>query len=62
MLYLRNKETGEIHRLDDERRSKEECNIDQIEDAEMLDEFTALREVSKDRGKVCGHCWPKENS
>ena len=60
MLYLRNKSTSEIHCLDDDARSKEICNIDQIEDQEMLEEEVALRTVAANPQQACGHCWPKD--
>ena len=60
MLYLKNKDSGEIHVLDDDARSKEECNVDQIEDPLALEESEALRDVAQHPEHICGHCWPKE--
>lgn len=58
MIYLRNKDTSEIHCLDDDRRSKEQCNVDQIRFKEELEEKEALQEVSEYPEHACEHCWP----
>lgn len=61
MRYLHNKLSGEIHRLDDEGRSLETCNVDDISGSEELDEAEALRLVAENADRRCGHCWLSGN-
>ena len=60
MIYRRNKNTGEIHRLDADGRSVESCNLDDLlpENREELSESDALHAVAAEPTRACGHCWP----
>lgn len=60
MLYLLNRTTEEIHCLDDEKRSREICNVDQIKEKEFISELDALRNVAANPKHACIHCWPKD--
>jgi len=60
-IYILNKNTGEVHRLDLDGRSMEECNLDDVRaagDAEEMEEAEALRYLATDPEKRCGHCFP----
>ena len=62
MRYVQNQHTLEIHRLDDEGRSLEQCNIDDSEQREELEEADALRVVAQNIERRCGHCWVEDDS
>lgn len=58
--YVRNVRTGEVHRWlvgADKVYAPEECNKDQIEEAETLDMAAALSAVLARPERRCGHCW-----
>lgn len=59
MKYLRNTKTGEIHQLDEDGRSLEECNVDAIPPAsrQELTKEAAVRRAAAAPSVRCGHCW-----
>ena len=60
-VYIRNTNTGEIHRVivnDAGRLSQERCNLDDIEDSEEISEEEAYAAPVENR---CGHDFKEES-
>ncbi len=57
--YLGNKAKNEVHDLDNEKTGKNECQIDEIIDAENDRPYTTLQAARNDGYRDCAYCLPK---
>ncbi len=57
--YLGNKAKKEVHDLENEKTGKQECQIDEIIDANNDKPYTSLTTAHNDGYGDCAYCLPK---